>query len=88
MTTEGGKPFDPTGQFGDLASYWMSLLNPYRSFFPNLSTRYEMVDPKVQEIAIIAAMHNMASLLSHPEKIKAVLNAELSERAQKLAESK
>jgi hypothetical protein len=86
MSTDAGKPFDPTSGFSDLTSYWMSLLHPYRSFLPNVSGRYEMVDPKVQEVAILAAMHNMASLLSHPEKVKAVLSAELAERAARLAE--
>ncbi len=87
MSTEGGKHFDPTSGFSDLAAYWMQFANPFRLSIPGLSTRYEMIDPKVQEIAILAAMHNMASLLSRPEKIKTVLSAELAERAKKLAES-
>ncbi len=53
-----------------------------------LPARYEMLDPTVQEIAILASMHNMASMVKNPEKIKAILSAEISERATKLAGSK
>jgi hypothetical protein len=38
----------------------------------------------VQEIAILATMHNMASMLRDPGRIKAVIGAELAERAKKL----
>jgi hypothetical protein len=79
---------DMMGQFADMASFWMSLGNPYRSLMAALPTRYEIPDPTVQEIAILASMHNMASMLRNPEKIKTILSAEISERARKLAQSK
>jgi hypothetical protein len=84
---DAGRPFDPLSQFTELASFWTSLGNPYRSLLTNM-THYEAIDPAVQEIAILATMHNMASMLKSPEKIKATLNAEISERAIKLAERK
>ena len=56
------------------------------SMIGTLPTRYEAVDPTVQEIAILAAMHNMASMLKSPQAIKALLNAEIAERSKKLAE--
>ena len=79
---------DILGQFADMASFWTSLGNPYRSLMSALPTRYEVPDPTIQEIAILASMHNMASMLHNPEKVKAVLSAEISERARKLSESK
>ena len=76
------------GSFAEMASFWMSLGNPYRSMMSALPTRYEVPNPTVQEIAILASMHNMASMLRNPEKVKAVLSAEISERAHKLAADK
>jgi hypothetical protein len=90
------KPFDPLGQISELQSMWASWLGP---FVPSLNPfnpiklglpgigRVEGIDPAVQEIAIIAAMHNLSSLLRDPGKIKAVLSEELAERAKKLAGS-
>ncbi len=75
-------------QFAEMASFWTSLGNPYRSIMASLPTRYEAPDPTVQEIAILASMHNMASMLTNPEKIKAILSAEISVRSKKLADKK
>jgi hypothetical protein len=87
MPSDGGNFFDPMSQLAEMASFWTSVGGPYRSLLTGL-THYETLDPAVQEIAIIATMHNMASMLKNSEKIKAALNAELSERALKLAERK
>ena len=54
-----------------------------RSMFPG-AFRYEQMDPRVQEIAILATMHNMASLLKDSEPIKAAIEKELAERAARL----
>lgn len=88
MSSDQPKPFDPVSQFAEMASFWTSLGNPFRSMMAALPARYEMLDPTVQEIAILASMHNMASMVKNPEKIKAILSAEISERATKLAGSK
>ena len=87
MPSDPGKFFDPMSQLAEMASFWTSVGSPYRSLLTNL-THYEALDPAVQEIAILATMHNMASMLKNPEKIKATLSAEISERALKLAERK
>jgi len=88
MSSEPSKSLDPVTQFAEMASFWTSLGNPFRSMMAALPTRYEGLDPAVQEIAILASMHNMASMLKNPEKIKAILSAEISARASKLAGSK
>ena len=51
--------------------------------FPS-AFRYEHMDPRVQEIAVLATMHNMASLLTNPEPLKSVIAKELAERAARL----
>ena len=82
------KIVDPVSQFAEMASFWTSLGNPFRSMMASLPARYEALDPTVQEIAILASMHNMASMVKNPEKIKAILSAEISERSSRLAKSK
>jgi hypothetical protein len=72
--------FDPTDPQGWFAAWTSSM----RSTFPG-AFRYEQMDPRVQEIAILATMHNMASLLHNPEPLKAVISSELAQRAAKLA---
>jgi len=84
--SEPSKPFDPVAQFAEMQSLWTAWMNPFRFAVPNLS-RYEAIDPRVQEIAIVAAMHNMASMLRDPGRIKEVLSEELAERAKKLGAS-
>ncbi len=90
------KPFDPIGQISDLSQMWTSWFAPFLPSFSPFSPikvglpgvgRMEGVDPAVQEIAIIALMHNLSSMLREPGKIKAVLSEELAERSQKLAGS-
>jgi hypothetical protein len=76
------------GSFAETASFWMSLGNPYRSLISASPAGHEVPNPTVQEIAIIASMHNMASTLRNPEMVKAVQSAEISERAHKLAADK
>jgi TDG/mug DNA glycosylase family protein len=54
--------------------------------YPN-SFRYEQIDPRVQEISILATMHNMASLLQDSEPLKSVISEELAKRAARLSKS-
>jgi len=86
VSSDPSKLFDPLSQFTDLQSWWATWLAPLRSTLGALPTRYEALDPQVQELAVLATMHNMASMLSSPSKIKAVLSTEIAERAKKLAE--
>lgn len=74
------RPFDPT----DPQSWAAAWTSPLRAMFPG-AFRYEGADPRVQEIAILATMHNLASLLQDPEPIKTVISQQLAERAAKLA---
>jgi len=87
MPTEPSKPFDPIAQFAELQSLWMNALGPYRSLLGNVAMplEYEMVDPLVQEVAILATMHNMASMLQNPTALKTAINVELAERSKRLA---
>ena len=71
-------------QLAEMASFWTSLGNPYRSVLTSL-THYEGLDPAVQEIAVLALMHNMASMLKNPEKIKTTLSAEIARSASAAA---
>jgi hypothetical protein len=85
MSGDSGKPFDPLAQVAELqAALFGGIFNPLKMLGPASLLRYETIDPQVQEIAIIATMHNMASMLRDPGRIKAVLSAELAERAKKL----
>ena len=79
------KMFDPTAQLADVQALFTTWMNPWKSIMSVLPTRYEPVDPVVQEIVILATIHNMASLLQNPEALKSQLNVELAERAKKLA---
>jgi len=88
MSSDAAKNTDAVSRFAEMASFWSSLGNPYRSIMAGLPTRFEAPDPTVQEIAILASMHNMASMLKNPEKLKAALSVEIAERARKLAEGK
>ena len=54
-----------------------------RMMYPN-AFRYEQIDPRVQEISILATMHNMASLLQDSESLKSVISEQLAKRAAKL----
>lgn len=74
--------FDPTDPSG-----WFTAWNTaMKSAFPT-AFRYEQIDPRVQEIAILATMHNMASLLHDSEPIKSVIAQQLAERAARLAKN-
>ena len=72
--------FDPT----DPSAWYSAWSNAMRTMMP-ATLRYENVDPRVQEIAILATMHNMASLLHESEPLKTLITAELAKRAAKLA---
>lgn len=50
--------------------------------------RYEQVDPRVQEIAILATMHNMASLITDSDGLKAEIADQLAKRAARLGKTK
>lgn len=71
--------FDPTDPAGWFSAWTMAM----RSMLP-AQFRYEQIDPRVQEIAILATMHNMASLLHDSEPIKKVIAEQLAERAARL----
>jgi len=75
--------FDPT----DLQTWAALWTAPLRQLFP-AAFRYETLNPMVQEIAILATMHNMASLLQNPGTLKEAISAELATRAERLAQSK
>jgi hypothetical protein len=76
--------FNPIAQFAELQSLFTSPLSAWKSMWGGLPTRYEPLDPTVQEIAVLVAMHNMASMLQNPKAIKDQLNVELAERMKKL----
>lgn len=73
-------PTDPTGWF--LA--WNTAM---RSMLP-AAFRYEQIDPRVQEIAILATMHNMASLITDSEGLKSEIADQLAKRAARLGKAK
>jgi hypothetical protein len=79
--------FNPMAQFAEMQALLTSPFSAWKSVWGALPTRYEPLDPTVQEIAILVAMHNMASMLQNPGAIKEQLNVELSERVKKLAGS-
>ena len=87
-----GPNFDPTAQFAQFQAWmqqWMmNPLNPMKSGFIPSSFRYEAVNPIVQEISILALMHNMASMLEDPAAIKDAINDALAERTKRLAAQK
>lgn len=74
--------FDPTDPFGWFTA-WNSAM---RIMYPN-ALRYEQIDPRVQEISILATMHNMASLLHDSEPLKSLISEELAKRAGRLSKS-
>ncbi len=71
--------FDPT----DPSSWFLSWNAAMRNMLPT-AFRYEQIDPRVQEIAILATMHNMASLLHDSESLKTAIAEQLAQRAAKL----
>jgi hypothetical protein len=74
--------FDPTDP-----SVWFNAWNSAtRSMFPS-ALRYEQIDPRVQEIAVLATMHNMASLLHDAEPLKTLIAEQLAQRAARLTKS-
>ena len=74
--------FDPTDPSGWFTAWTMAM----RSMLP-AAFRYEQIDPRVQEIAILATMHNMASLLHDSEALKTLIATQLAERAARLAKN-
>lgn len=74
--------FDPT----DPSGWFMSWNAAMKSMMPT-AFRYEQIDPRVQEIAILATMHNMASLLHDSEHLKSVISEQLAQRAARLAKT-
>ena len=86
MSSDASKPFDPMAQFADMQAFWANIAGPFRSMA--MPGRYAPLDPLVQEIAVLAMMHNMASTLQNPAAIKAALHVEIATRAAQLAERK
>ena len=75
MASDPSKPFDPVSQFAELGSLWSKWADA-------------PLDPVVQEIVILATMHNLTSLLQNPDAIKAAIGEELAARAPSLAEGR
>ena len=75
--------FDPT----DPSGWFLSWNAAMRSMMPT-AFRYEQIDPRVQEIAILATMHNMASLITDSEPLKAEIADQLAKRAARLGKAK
>ena len=76
--------FDPWAQLADMQK-WMSENFPsYKSAVSGSPMRYEAMDPAVYEIAILAAMHNMASMLQDSQTLKSAIGAAIKERAERL----
>jgi hypothetical protein len=75
--------FDPT----DPSGWFLSWNAAMRQMMPT-AFRYEQVDPRVQEIAILATMHNMASLITDSEPLKAEIADQLAKRAARLGKAK
>ena len=73
-------------QFADMQALWANWASPLRTMFGAMPGRYQPLDPVVAEIAVLAAMHNMASSLQNPSAIKAALDVEIAARARVLAE--
>jgi len=64
---------------------WMSENFPaFKDAMQASPLRYQATDPTVQEIAILATMHNMASALRDPASVKAAISAAIKERAERL----
>lgn len=74
--------FDPT----DPSAWFTAWSTASRSMFP-AAFRYEQIDPRVQEIAVLATMHNMASLLHDSEPLKALIAEQLALRAARLSKT-
>ncbi|MBD5635556.1 MAG: hypothetical protein IAI49_13855 [Candidatus Eremiobacteraeota bacterium] len=73
-------------QFAEMQALWTNWAGPMRSMFGAMPGRYQPLDPLVQEIAVLAMMHNMASSLQNPAALKAALDVEIAARATALAE--
>jgi hypothetical protein len=76
--------FDPWSQLADMQK-WMSENFPsYKAAMSASPMRYEAMDPTVYEIAILATMHNMASMLQDAGELKSAIGAAIKERAERL----
>jgi hypothetical protein len=81
---DASKLFDPWAQLADMQKWMADNFPSYKAVSGMIPTRYETIDPTVQEIAILAAMHNMASAIADPGEIKVAINAAIAERAKRL----
>lgn len=85
--TDPSKPFDPAAGYAEMQSMLSNWTGMWRAMMPPFTLgRYETADPLVQEIGILSTMHNMASMLQNPAKLKAQINEEIVARAKLLAE--
>ena len=85
MASDPSKPFDPLSQFAEFGVLWSKWANPLAQFGAQ-PFHYAPADPVVQEIVILATMHNLASLLQNPGTLKAAVGEELAARARSLTE--
>jgi hypothetical protein len=82
---DSSKLFDPWGQLSAMQD-WMSTNFPaFKSAMASSPFAYRPVDPIVAEIGILATMHNMASALRDPDKVKAAIAEAIADRARQLA---
>ena len=87
MASDPPKPFDPVAQFAEFGALWSKWANPFGQFGA-MPLGVAPPNPLVQEIVILATMHNLASLLANPGTIKDAIAEELAARARNLAESR
>ncbi|MBV9101957.1 MAG: hypothetical protein JO060_00095 [Candidatus Eremiobacteraeota bacterium] len=76
--------FDPWAQLADMQKWMADNFPSYKAAMNASPLRYQAIDPTVQEIGILATMHNMASMLQDSGAIKAAISAAIKERAESL----
>jgi hypothetical protein len=81
---DSSKTFDPWAQLADMQKWMAENFPSFKSALDASPLRYQALDPTVQEIGILATMHNMASALRDAGAIKAAISAAIKERAGRL----
>jgi hypothetical protein len=79
------KPFDPWAQVAEMQRWMADNFPSFKAALDASPLRYQAIDPTIQEIAVLATMHNMASTLRDSGEIKAAIAAAIKERASKLS---
>jgi hypothetical protein len=81
---DSSKLFDPWAQLAEMQSWMAANFPSFKTAMDTNPFRYQAVDPTVQEIAILATMHNMASAIRDSGDIKAAISRAIADRAKKL----